>query len=474
MAIKDLFDAFDQIESTSSKTDKLALLEAIKNRPALDPLAREFFSIAMDWYRIFGVAEKTLAEPTMAEIDAEVFGTPVEKTASSLTPEAYWNSFRNLIGRIEKGGEDKPNKEEIRNFVGGIADDQSKKWITAAILKKPRIGCSEKTVNKVWPKLINYFEVQLADVLEAPNDLFADTIERPAKVTKTFEKKLAALPKDYWVEPKLDGIRAVCRVNPKAGTVKFFSRGGQVLNNTAPAGINDFLLRMCNEEVIFDGELYGRNWNETTKVTSKGEGEADPELVKHLRFHVFDMLSAEEWDNQKCDRDYTERREAISFRCMTEDTDDKVVKTVKHAVETPEDIVKLYKSYLAKKFEGVMVKHPHGLYEFKRTSGWLKFKPTLSDEFEVVGKYEGKQHSRLEGTLGGLTIKIKDGLTCDVGSGFSDEQRAEFWANPPIGKVVEVEFMERDKEGMLRFPVFCRVREDRKAELLGDEGLGEG
>jgi DNA ligase-1 len=463
MSIKTLFDKFDEIESTSGKLDKLALLQAIKADEELGPLAMVYFSIAMDWYRIFNVGEKSL--DAEVDLDHEVFGAP-PKSKKVVSPAKSWVAFLHLIGRIENGGDDKPNKEEIRNFVNGVTDPQANKWIVAALLKKTRMGVSEKTVNKVWPKLINYFEVQLADTLDDPKAIYRfsynlTTLKGAAK------KRVEALPDFYYLEPKLDGIRAVCRVNPAKGTVSFFSRGGQVLNNTGPAGINDFLLQSCREEVIFDGELFGANWNETTKVTSKGEGEADPELVAKLRFFVFDMLTADEWDAQKCEREYTVRREAIAFECMSR-SDAKVVKTISHACTTPEDIAKWSAHYLKAKYEGVMVKHPHGLYEFKRSTDWLKFKPLMTDEFEVVGKFEGKVKSKYEGKLGGLIVRVPrpDGFevltTCQVGSGFSDEEREAFWADPPLGKMVEIEFKEKTPDGLLREPVFVRVREDKK------------
>lgn len=462
--VRAMFDAFDAIEATTKKTEKLEKLKSLCGTPA-EPLVKQYLGYAMDWFMIFGIGEKTLeAAAEEDDLDAAVFGSAPKREVEDVPAHESWNAAVRLVsGLLGDPSFEKPNKADIVNFVRSITDAQAKRWIVAMLLKKPRMGVSEKTVNSVWPNLIRYFEVQLADVLEEPKALFKDTFPLPEKWTKTLLAKRDALPDHYWLEPKLDGIRAVCIVRVEERRVSFFSRGGQVLNNTAPAGIDDLLLKTCREDVVFDGELFCENWNETTKVTSKGEGEADPALVAKLRFYVFDMLTLAEWESQRCDRTYADRRDAIPYEVMGH-ADDRVVRTASHAVENAAQIDALFQKYLKKGFEGVMVKHPKGRYEFKRSTAWLKYKPLMTDEFEVVGKYEGQAHSKNAGKLGGLVVKVADGVTCEVGSGFSDAQREEFWASPPIGKLIEVEFKEYTPDGKLREGVFVRVRDDKRPE----------
>lgn len=460
-----LCEKLQQIKDTPGKNDKFALLQALAADTELAPLAKEYFSITLDWYRIYNIGEKTLAEPKAPKAKAPKGKAKGKKVVADQgdmfedmetpAPFAFNPTFEAFVEWIKQLETQRLSAETIRNFANNWPD-AVKPWVRRALLKDLDIGVSEKTINKVWPKLINYFEVQLADVLDDVNALGL-----PEKDPKHGDGKIDKL---YWLEPKLDGIRAVCRVNPKTKTVKFLSRGGQPLYNTAPAGINAFLLSAVTDEVVLDGELYGENWNETSKVTAKGEGEADPALVAKLRFYVFDMLTAKEWDDQKCDRPYIERRAAIAFTGMNEANakDEKVVKTVSHAVESVEGLQRLYKQYLKMGMEGVMVKDPNGLYVFKRSSAWLKYKPVQTDEFKVVGIEEGS--GKHKGRCGALIIQIKEGLTCNVGSGMDDATREEFWAKPPVGKVVEVKFKERTPDGLLREPIFLRVRDDKKLD----------
>jgi ATP-dependent DNA ligase len=94
---------------------------------------------------------------------------------------------------------------------------------------------------------------------------------------------------------------------------------------------------------------------------------------------------------------------------------------------------------------------------------------TVVDAFEGTGKYEGK--------LGGLTV-LHEGLRVNVGSGFSDQQREEFWelydedmqrrkecgdrgedaVDTLLGAVAEVQYHEVTPDGSLRHPRFVRFR----------------
>ena len=59
--------------------------------------------------------------------------------------------------------------------------------------------------------------------------------------------------------------------------------------------------------------------------------------------------------------------------------------------------------------------------------------------------------------LGALTIDV-EGVSVDVGSGYSDRQREEFWKEPP--KIIDVRYKMKTPDGSLQFPVFVMERED--------------
>ena len=90
-------------------------------------------------------------------------------------------------------------------------------------------------------------------------------------------------------------------------------------------------------------------------------------------------------------------------------------------------------------------------------------------DLRVVDLFEGK--GTFKGTLGGVVVNFK-GSQVGVGSGFSNDQRNDFWQHPEkiFGKIVEVQYFEesKDKTGKpsLRFPVFKQVRNDKNEESL--------
>jgi ATP-dependent DNA ligase len=113
-----------------------------------------------------------------------------------------------------------------------------------------------------------------------------------------------------------------------------------------------------------------------------------------------------------------------------------------------------------KVLEGAIVKPLDGLYELKRTWGWMKLKAEETEDLRVVGVFEGE--GRFQGMLGGLIVD-RNGVSVRVGGGFSDEQRRELWSGgvKVCNRLIEVEFHEVIKEtGSLRHPRFLRFRDD--------------
>jgi DNA ligase-1 len=115
-------------------------------------------------------------------------------------------------------------------------------------------------------------------------------------------------------------------------------------------------------------------------------------------------------------------------------------------------------------WEGVMLRADEP-YKGKRSKDLLKVKKFFDDEYEVIdtemGPFRyvlnGKEHE--ETMLSCVMIKHK-GYTVRVGSGFTIEQRQEFYQNPKkiLGKIIQVQYFEetknQDERLSLRFPTF--------------------
>jgi DNA ligase-1 len=115
-------------------------------------------------------------------------------------------------------------------------------------------------------------------------------------------------------------------------------------------------------------------------------------------------------------------------------------------------------------WEGLMLRADEP-YKGKRSKDLLKFKSFFDDEYEVVDvemgpfRYVKDSKETEENMLSCVTIKHK-GYNVRVGSGFSIEQRQDFYKNPNkiLGKVITVQYFEESKNqdgGLsLRFPTF--------------------
>ena len=133
--------------------------------------------------------------------------------------------------------------------------------------------------------------------------------------------------------------------------------------------------------------------------------------------------------------------------------DNKVAQPVKHwktqhTIETELNIV------LQKGGEGLMLRKPQSEYEFKRSKTLLKVKRFFDDEATVMSHIEGK--GKHKGRMGALGVTWK-GKIFKVGTGFDDKDREN---PPPIGSKITFKYQETTNDGIPRFPVFMRVRDD--------------
>jgi DNA ligase-1 len=114
-----------------------------------------------------------------------------------------------------------------------------------------------------------------------------------------------------------------------------------------------------------------------------------------------------------------------------------------------------------------MIKNPDAIYECKRSTSWLKQKPFIEVSLTVTAVEEGT--GRNEGKLGALICEgVDDGkrIVVNVGSGFTDLDRDEYWTSKEamVGQIVEVRAdaatRSQDSEDTysLRFPRFLRFR----------------
>jgi DNA ligase-1 len=197
--------------------------------------------------------------------------------------------------------------------------------------------------------------------------------------------------------------------------------------------------------IIFDGEVITKD-KDFQKCLSNFRTLKDVD-INLFDFHVFDLV---------CDKPFIDRYKAIAR--MFPKSESERVFCVQHMLgimTSEDDILELLEDVSNSGEEGLVLKTMDGPYEYKRSNHWLKLKRFFTEELMVVGLEAGK--GKYADVLGKLVCD-RDGVEVKVGSGFSDEERREFWENPP--EKIEVQYQEITPDKKLRFPVYIRVRDD--------------
>lgn len=291
------------------------------------------------------------------------------------------------------------------------------------------------------------------------------------------------------LEPKLDGVRVLMIVLPPSGhfdgAVVCYSRNGkqfenfthiedQVLNNVhqlvsaadRTVGMSSGIL---NEGFVFDGEVVGNSFQELMRQARRKENVAAEDSV----FHVFDILPLADFKRGHWNAQLYKRIELLRNMQGAFDKMPNVEQLPHLRVNLDEhegrSVFERYcRDMVEAGYEGVMIKDLEAPYICKRSTFWMKYKPTITVDLEVIGLEEGT--GRNQGRLGALVCNgVDDGkeITVNVGSGFSDGERDSLWEdrNLIVGRTVEIlcDVITQNQDGTysLRFPRFVRFRDDK-------------
>jgi DNA ligase-1 len=338
-------------------------------------------------------------------------------------------------------------------MIKSATKEQWNGWYRRILIKDLRCGVSEKTVNKVTKKLKQYqipvFECQLAH----------DSANHEEKVCG---KKL--------IEVKLDGVRVLSIVYPE-GKVDQFSRNGKELLNFGH--IREQLAKTVaglTEPVVFDGEVMSSSFQDLMKQVHRKDNVNAVDAVLHL----FDFIPLKDFQQGVWERSQVQRSEKLThWKSLWSDETPNIEILSNELVDLDtaqgkKRFKEINQLAIEGGYEGIMIKEVEAPYECKRTTNWLKLKPFIEVSLQVVGVEEGT--GRNLGRLGALVCSGTDDgkeIIVNVGSGFSDADRVDFWNNHVvhngiIGHVVEVraDAITMNQEGnySLRFPRFLRFR----------------
>ena len=386
----------------------------------------------------------------------------IPDTVGIVGAENPWQAFNELLVQLSQR---QLTGHAARDAIQEIAEQfDSEEWNTflAPVLRRDmRAGISSTTINKICKKTdyeIPVFGCQLATNSEGRPEMKGN-------------KRL---------EPKLDGVRALFTVIPSDSgvTVICFSRNGKVFENftNIEEQIHNNFPKLARGHMnalidgfVLDGEVIGNTFQELMRqARRKTDAQADDSV-----FNIFDIIPLQDFRRGHWNTPLEKRIKILeNIRHVIDDMPN--VELLPHIMvdldtAAGKDQLERYaKDNVNAGFEGIMIKNMDAPYICKRSTDWMKWKPTITVDLEVVGVEEGT--GRNVGRLGALVCAgVDDGkeISVNVGSGFSDADRDDYWTNRNlvIGRTAEVlcDVITQNQDGTysLRFPRFVRFRDDK-------------
>jgi ATP-dependent DNA ligase len=291
-------------------------------------------------------------------------------------------------------------------------------------------------------------------------------------LARTLGPKFSQFP--CYVQPKLNGERVL--EQRSKNKIVLQSRGEKLWKGHFFVELRTELLQLnLDENIILDGEFYFHGWRLQRINKAIGVNNNNPnEDTSKIELHVFDCVDPR--------KPFSDRY--LDLANLLREKNLPHIRAVDTAmVHNREELDRYFHMCVAHGYEGTMVR-PDGLYEFGEHVGrggnmtqyrsrklW-KYKQWEDGEWECTGMTQGEGKADIG--IGALVFKTKaepitvldknhlpnEGFTFTefkVGTGFTDEERAEFMSNPPVGKMVKIRYLCLTNDGIPFNPSFLAV-----------------
>lgn len=302
------------------------------------------------------------------------------------------------------------------------------------------------------------FEVRAAYKHQLDRE-YRRTIEEARQVGSVFHEPMLAksystFPGPRFVQPKLDGIRCIARIEG------LFTRQGQEI--TAVPHIHSVLAPIFEAypDIILDGELYNHDFRDdfgaiSSIVRKKNVTAEDLEKAEALmQYHVYDAAGIHAHQPFIT-------RQGIVDQLLAELDIEWLVRVETRYAATEEEADKFYGEFLERGFEGAMYRCPNTPYEVgKRSKALLKRKEFITDEYEVVAIEPGS--GNWAGLAKRVVLRLPDGRTFGAGIRGTAERARQLLHEQH--KQATVRFFCLSPDGVPRFPVVIDFHGDGRRD----------
>ena len=262
-------------------------------------------------------------------------------------------------------------------------------------------------------------------------------IPRLPMLAKNYEDHKNKVTFPVYCQSKLDGLRCLAeKIDDK--TIRYTSRKGlefKTLDHITPS-----LLEVMNVGEVFDGELFCKDLT-FQEITAAVKKKRDNTLK--LELWIYDLADEK--------LDFVDRYKRYSS------IDDKpgIIIVESYRADSEDDIYKSHDEFVARGYEGLILRAVKGGYDFKKRSDkLLKLKSFNDSEYMVIGGYEGSGSAEGHATLICVT---ESGQKFGCVMRGSHSYRASLWRN--LDKIVAaqafitVKYFGVTDGGLPRFPV---------------------
>ncbi len=427
--LKRIQEFVDKLKSTNSTNDKIEIIKGYND----DYMIKQVLKYTYSPFKQFHLTSATV------------------KKNKKLEPKEGYNDLFYLLDALTK--RTITGHEAIQSLKGYIQymDEWQQDLVFCILDKNLKTRTGADLINKAIPKCVPTFKVALANSYD----------KQKGKVNFNTQT--------WFASHKLDGVRCLAIVDEN-GKCNFYSRQGKTFDTLDTLRKEIESLDLYN--MVFDGEVcvVDENGSEDFQGIMK-EIKRKDHTIQNPKYKIFDYLMLEEFDNQESERNLSDRLTCFNMIYNFKGKHLKCIDVLEQwRVKSEEHFQELAELATKNNWEGLILRKDSE-YKGKRSNDLLKVKKFFDEEY-VVKSIETSTHRIIvngleveEEMLSNVIIEHK-GCDVGVGSGFDQEERRKYFANPEliIGKTITVQYFEEtlNQDGChsLRFPVVKHVYEN--------------